>query len=74
MDVRSVVITVTATTIGVVLVGELLIPVAADEIELLTDAGQTSWASLIGVVVTISIISLVLISINGFLSGRSGRD
>lgn len=74
MDVRSVVITITSATIGVVLCGELLVPLAADEIEILTNAGHDSWAALMGVVVTISIISLILISINGFLSGKSGRD
>ncbi len=66
MDVRQVVMTIIAITVGVLLVGTLLIPQAQSVIEDLTNHGQGTWASLIGVVVMISIIGLVLVSVYGF--------
>lgn len=66
MDVRQVVMTIIAITVGVLLVGTLLIPQAQSVIEDLTNSGQGTWASLIGVVVMISIIGLVLVSVYGF--------
>lgn len=66
MDVRQVVMTIIAITVGVLLVGTLLVPQAQSVIDSLTDSGQGTWASLIGVVVMISIIGLVLVSVYGF--------
>lgn len=66
MDVRQVVMTIIAITVGVLLVGTLLIPNAQQVINDLTNAGQGTWASLMGVVVMISIIGLVLVSVYGF--------
>ena len=66
MDVRQVVMTIIAITVGVLLVGTLLIPQAQSVIEDLTNHGQGTWASLIGVVVMLSIIGLVLVSVYGF--------
>lgn len=66
MDVRQVVMTIIAITVGVLLVGTLLVPQAQSVIEDLTEHGQGTWASLIGVVVMISIIGLVLVSVYGF--------
>lgn len=66
MDVRQVVMTIIAITVGVLLVGTLLVPQAQSVIDSLTKSGQGTWASLIGVVVMISIIGLVLVSVYGF--------
>ena len=66
MDVRQVVMTIIAITVGVLLVGTLLIPNAQQVINDLTNAGQGTWASLMGVVVMISIIGLVVVSVYGF--------
>lgn len=66
MDVRTVVTTVVALTIGIILTGILLVPQAAETIQDLTDSGQGTWARLIGVVVMVSIIGLVLVAVYGF--------
>lgn len=75
MDINSTVLTVVSIAIGVILVAELLIPIAQNEIDILnaTEGMDPTWASLIGVVVTLSIVSLLLVAINGFM-GRRGRD
>ena len=74
MDVKSTIITLVSVTIGAVLVGEMVIPIIESEISALKTAGYTSSAALMGVVITICIISLVLIPVFGFTGGRSGRD
>ena len=66
MDVRQIVMTIISITIGILLVGTLLVPQAQSVIDSLTKSGQGTWASLIGVVVMISIIGLVLVSVYGF--------
>ena len=66
MDVRTVVMTIVAITVGVLLVGTLLVPQAQEVITSLTDSGQGTWANLIGIVVMISIIGLVLVAVYGF--------
>lgn len=75
MDINSTVLTVVSIAIGVILVAELLIPIAQNEIDILnaTEGIDPAWASLLGVVVTLSIVSLLLVAINGFM-GRRGRD
>ena len=62
--------TIVAITVGVLLVGTLLVPQAQEVIDSLTSSGQGSWASLIGVVVMVSIIGLVLIAVYGFSDKR----
>lgn len=59
MDVRSTVLTIVSVTVGVILVGSLLIPQASSVIsDLETEYPQ--WASLVSLVVTISIIGIVV--------------
>ena len=70
MDVRQVVMTIVAITVGVLLVGTLLVPQAQSVISSLTDQGLGTWANLIGVVVMVSIIGLVLVSVYGFSDNR----
>lgn len=70
MDVRTVVMTIVAITVGVLLVGTLLVPQAQEVIDSLTQSGQGTWANLIGVVVMVSIVGLVLVSVYGFSDKR----
>lgn len=74
LSINSVTITIVAIAIGIVLIGSLLAPVAADVMSQLTstvdghavyESGE-SWASLIGVVVVVSIIGLVVVAINNY--------
>ncbi len=75
MDIISTVLTVVSLSIGTVMVAELLIPIAQNEIDILDamEGVNPAWGSLLGVVVTLSIVSLVLIAVTGF-TGRRGRD
>ena len=66
MDVRNVVMTIVGITIGVILVGTLLVPQAQAVISDLNSSGDGQWANLLGVVVMVSIIGLVLIAVYGF--------
>lgn len=79
LSVNSVVLTIVAVAIGIVLIGSLLAPVASDVITDLTskitdssgalvdkyESGAT-WASLVGVVVMISIVGLILVAVNQY--------
>lgn len=60
--------TIVSVTIGVILVGSLLIPTASEVIDDLTAAGQDSWASLVGVVVVMTLISLVVVALYAWTS------
>lgn len=65
MDVSNVVMTVVAVTIGVMLIGSLMIPQVTQVMaDLQTD--HPDWASLLGVVVVCSIIGLVAVSLYAF--------
>lgn len=67
MDVRTTVITVISVTIGVILVGSLLIPQAAAVIDDLT-AEHPEWAALVSLTVTITIIGLVVAALYMYTS------
>ena len=58
MDVRDVVLTIFSITLGIMLVGYLLVPVATDVVG--TIANPT-WQTLVKLVVTFSIVLLLLI-------------
>ena len=60
--------TIVSVTIGVILVGSLLVPTASEVIDDLTAAGQDSWASLVGVVVVMTLISLVVVALYAWTS------
>lgn len=70
MDVRSTVITIVSVTIGVILVGSLLVPQAAAVIQKLQDESHGEWASLISLVVTITIIGIVVAALYMYTSSR----
>lgn len=78
LSINQVAITIVAISIGLVLIGSLLAPVASDVMAQLTATevvnGSTvavfengeSWSSLIGVVVIVAIIGLVVVAINSY--------
>lgn len=66
MEIRTVVTTIVAVTLGVMLCGSLLIPIASDIMDSLTDAGETTWASMVGVVVLVSLVSLVVVALYSY--------
>lgn len=70
--INNMVITVVSLAIGVILIATLLIPIAQEYIDELTTAGNGTWASLLGVVIIVSIIGLVLVAVNGFMNDRRG--
>ncbi len=70
MDVSSVVLSVVAVTIGVMLVGTLLIP-QVDKVTAALSADHSDWAALFGVVVVCSIVGLVAVALYAFKSGKS---
>ena len=74
LSINQVAITIVAIAIGLVLIGSLLAPVASDVMADLTRTVDgvavfeegTAWASLIGVVVVVSIIGLIVVAINSY--------
>lgn len=66
MEVRTVVTTIVAITIGVLLIGNLLVPQAQEVIDSLNESGQENWGMLVGVVVLVSIISLVVVALYAY--------
>ena len=68
LSINSVVITIVAISIGLVLIGSLLAPVAdtvmSDLQSKFTDGA--TWANLVGVVVVVSIIGLIVVAINNY--------
>lgn len=66
LTINSVVITVIALAIGIVLIGSLLAPIASEVIGQMTDLGHKDWASLVGVVVVICTLGLVILAVNQY--------
>lgn len=73
LSINGTVMTVVAIAIGLVTIGSVLAPIATDVMDDLTknygDQGAT-WASLVGVVVLLSILGLVIVAVNGYTNGR----
>ena len=66
MEVRQVVTTIIAVTIGVMLTCSLLIPVAQENMSNLEAQGLGNWANLVGVVVVVTLISLVVVALYAY--------
>lgn len=78
LSINNIVITIVGISIGLVLIGSLLAGVASDVMAQLTATtvvnNQTvavyedgeSWASLVGVVVVVSIIGLIVVAVNNY--------
>lgn len=69
MEIREVVMSIVSITVGIILIGSLLAPQAADVMEKLQDI-DAGWAAMVGVTVIMVIISLILIAVLGFSSKK----
>lgn len=68
LTINSVVITVIAVAIGIVMVGSLLAPTAANVMDDLTALGGDggTWANLVSVTVVMVILGLVIMAVNSY--------
>lgn len=66
MDVKEVVTTIVAITVGVLLIGTLLVPQAQTVISTMNENSQGNWASLVSVVVIVTIVSLVVVALHAY--------
>lgn len=71
LSVNNVVLTIVALAIGIVLIGSLLAPTATDVIADLNAAGNSTWGTLVGVVVVVSILGLVVLAINSYTKDKN---
>lgn len=68
LSINGVVMTVIALAIGIVLIGSLLAPIAADTMTDLTGLGEdgATWSSLVGVTVIFAILGLIIVAVNNY--------
>lgn len=68
LSINSVVLTLIAVSIGIVMIGSLLAPIATDTIADLNLLGGEAekWAGLVGIVVMFSILGLIIVAVNSF--------
>ena len=68
LSINSVVITIIAIAIGIVMIGSLLAPQAVSVMNDLTALGSdgASWANLVGVVVVVAILGLIIVAVNQY--------
>lgn len=68
LSINSVVITIIAIAIGIVMIGSLLSPIAVDTMASMTDLGGdgATWANLVGVVVIMAILGLIIVAVNQY--------
>lgn len=68
LSINSVVITIIAIAIGIVMIGSLLAPTAVNVMSDLTSLGDdgASWANLVGVVVVVAILGLIIVAVNNY--------
>lgn len=72
LTVNTVVLTIVAVSIGLILIGSLLAPIATDvmaDLNIMGSDGQR-WADLVGVVVIMSILALIVLAINSYVKDR----
>jgi len=70
MDVRTTVMTIISVTLGVIMVGSVLVPQSVTVIDDLTEEGHSDWAGLVSLVVTITIIGIVVAALYMYTSSR----
>lgn len=71
MELQNVIMSILAVTIGLILIANLLVPIADASITYLNGV-NTTWGTLAGVVVIVSIIGLIVVAINGYM--RKGGE
>lgn len=65
MEIRAVVTSVIAVTIGVLLIGSLMVPIVSDVMDTLATDHPT-WATMCGVVVLISFVGLIIVALYSY--------
>lgn len=71
MELQNVIMSILAVAIGLILIANLLVPIADASITYLNGI-NTTWGTLAGVVVIVSIIGLIVVAINGYM--RKGGE
>lgn len=71
MEIQNVIMSIIAVAIGLILIANLLIPIADEAITTMNGVNPT-WGTLAGVVVLISIVGLIVVAINGYM--RKGGE
>ena len=71
MEIQNVIMSIIAVAIGLILIANLLIPIADEAITTMNGVNPT-WGTLAGVVVLISIVGLIIVAINGYM--RKGGE
>ncbi len=72
LSVNTVVLTVVSVAVGLIMIGSLLGPIAADVMSDLADLGGdgANWADLVGVTVVMSILALIVLAINSYTKSK----
>jgi len=72
LSVNTVVLTVVAVAVGLIMIGSLLAPIATDVMGDLVDLGGdgANWADLVGVTVVMSILALIVMAINSYTKSK----
>ena len=71
MDVRGTVITIISVTVGVILCGSVLIPIATDVVsDLNEDPDTKQWGTLISLTVTLTILGIVVAALYMYTSSK----
>ena len=71
MEIQNVIMSIIAVAIGLILIANLLIPIADEAITTMNGVNPT-WGTLAGVVVLISIVGLIVVAISGYM--RKGGE
>lgn len=71
MEIQNVIMSIIAVAIGLILIANLLIPIADEAITTMNGVNPT-WGTLAGVVVLVSIVGLIVVSISGYM--RKGGE
>lgn len=66
MDVSDVVMSIVAITIGVLLIGSLMVPQVTKVMDDLTEKGHDDWSSMLGIVVVCSMVGLIAVALYAF--------
>lgn len=72
LSVNTVVLTVVAVAVGLIMIGSLLAPIATDVMSDMIDLGGdgANWADLVGVTVVMSILALIVMAINSYTKSK----
>lgn len=66
MELQNVIFSILSVAIGLLLIANLLVPIADSSISVLNGINPM-WGTLAGVVVIVSIIGLIVVAINGYM-------